>query len=61
MSEKLHTVDERWMSRALEVGRRGRPSPNPHVGAVVLSSAGDVVGEGHHEAAGGDLAEVVAL
>lgn len=61
MSEKLHTVDERWMSRALEVGRRGRPSPNPHVGAVVLSSAGDVVGEGHHEAAGGDHAEVVAL
>lgn len=35
--------------------------PNPNVGAVVLDSAGAVVGEGRHERAGGPHAEVAAL
>jgi len=48
------------MRRALEIARGGKPSPNPHVGAVV--AAGDaIVGEGFHERAGLDHAEVVAL
>lgn len=35
--------------------------PNPNVGAVALDRAGQVVGEGRHERAGGPHAEVVAL
>jgi len=52
--------DETWMARALELGAAGTPSPNPHVGAVVVRQ-GKVVGEGHHERAGEDHAEVAAL
>jgi diaminohydroxyphosphoribosylaminopyrimidine deaminase/5-amino-6-(5-phosphoribosylamino)uracil reductase len=51
------------MQRALfwaERGR-GRTSPNPLVGAVVVSPDGVVVGQGAHLAAGGPHAEVVAL
>jgi diaminohydroxyphosphoribosylaminopyrimidine deaminase/5-amino-6-(5-phosphoribosylamino)uracil reductase len=48
------------MARAIELARGGRPSPNPHVGAVVVKD-GAVVGEGHHERAGGDHAELAAL
>jgi diaminohydroxyphosphoribosylaminopyrimidine deaminase/5-amino-6-(5-phosphoribosylamino)uracil reductase len=53
-------ADRAWMARALELGREGRPSPNPHVGAVVVKE-GRIVGEGKHERAGGDHAEVDAL
>lgn len=54
--------DERHMRRALELAAsaRGRTSPNPMVGAVVVN-AGTVVGEGFHRAAGGPHAEVEAL
>ncbi len=52
--------DAKWMGAALERGVRGTPSPNPHVGAVVVKS-GVVVGAGHHERAGEDHAEVGAL
>jgi diaminohydroxyphosphoribosylaminopyrimidine deaminase/5-amino-6-(5-phosphoribosylamino)uracil reductase len=48
------------MARAIELAREGRPSPNPHVGAVIVRD-GQVVGEGRHERAGGDHAEVAAL
>jgi diaminohydroxyphosphoribosylaminopyrimidine deaminase/5-amino-6-(5-phosphoribosylamino)uracil reductase len=51
------------MRRALELAERGwgRVSPNPLVGALVRSSAGDVVGEGWHEGPGTPHAEAVAL
>jgi diaminohydroxyphosphoribosylaminopyrimidine deaminase/5-amino-6-(5-phosphoribosylamino)uracil reductase len=39
----------------------GRTSPNPPVGAVVLDTAGQVVGEGWTAPPGGPHAEVVAL
>jgi diaminohydroxyphosphoribosylaminopyrimidine deaminase/5-amino-6-(5-phosphoribosylamino)uracil reductase len=42
-------------------GVRTSTSPNPWVGAVVLSAAGDVVGVGATEPPGGAHAEVVAL
>lgn len=52
--------DARFMARALELGAKGSPSPNPHVGAVVVKN-GAIVGEGHHERAGDDHGEVAAL
>jgi diaminohydroxyphosphoribosylaminopyrimidine deaminase / 5-amino-6-(5-phosphoribosylamino)uracil reductase len=53
-------VDTTLMARALELAQRGDPAPNPHVGSIVAD--GDtVLGEGFHETAGLDHAEVVAL
>jgi len=54
--------DEAYMERAIELARRGSGmvSPNPMVGAVVVSD-GAVVGEGSHEGPGLPHAEVVAL
>ncbi len=51
------------MRRALEHARRGlgRTSPNPIVGACVVSDDGVVLGDGAHERAGGAHAEVHAL
>jgi len=51
------------MHRALVLAEtvRGRTSPNPPVGAVVLDADGQLVGEGATEPAGGRHAEVVAL
>lgn len=51
-----------FMARALELAARarGRTSPNPMVGAVVVKD-GQIVGEGFHERAGAAHAEVVAL
>lgn len=51
------------MERALFVAERGRglTSPNPIVGAVVVSPEGVVVGQGAHLGAGGPHAEIVAL
>ena len=51
------------MDRALRLAAlgRGRTSPNPMVGAVIVAPSGAVVGEGHHERAGGDHAEIRAL
>jgi len=55
--------DERAMERALFLATRGRgrTSPNPLVGAVVVSPDGVVVGQGAHQRAGEAHAEVVAL
>jgi len=52
-----------YMDRALFLAARGRgqTSPNPHVGAVVVSADGVVVGHGFHERAGEAHAEVRAL
>ena len=46
---------------ALSAASLGTTSPNPAVGAVVLDSAGQVVGEGRTQPPGGPHAEVVAL
>jgi diaminohydroxyphosphoribosylaminopyrimidine deaminase / 5-amino-6-(5-phosphoribosylamino)uracil reductase len=55
--------DAEFMDRALFLAERGRGtvSPNPPVGAVVVSQDGIVVGQGAHLRAGGPHAEVVAL
>lgn len=51
------------MARALALAERGRgrTSPNPMVGAVVVDDEGVVVGRGSHEFAGGPHAEIHAL
>lgn len=51
------------LARAVELAERGRGTthPNPVVGAVVVSPAGEVVGEGWHERRGEPHGEVNAL
>jgi diaminohydroxyphosphoribosylaminopyrimidine deaminase/5-amino-6-(5-phosphoribosylamino)uracil reductase len=48
------------MAKAIELAQGGDPSPNPHVGALVADGTG-VIGEGFHNLAGDDHAEIVAL
>jgi diaminohydroxyphosphoribosylaminopyrimidine deaminase/5-amino-6-(5-phosphoribosylamino)uracil reductase len=52
-----------WMARAVFLAERGRgtTTPNPLVGAVVVTADGIVAGQGAHMVAGGPHAEVVAL
>ncbi len=54
--------DEQWMRRALRLAERGRgrTSPNPMVGAILVKD-GRVVGEGYHAKAGEAHAEIIAL
>jgi diaminohydroxyphosphoribosylaminopyrimidine deaminase / 5-amino-6-(5-phosphoribosylamino)uracil reductase len=55
--------DEVYIERAISLAERGRGlvSPNPMVGAVVVSSDGRVAGEGWHEGPGTPHAEILAL
>ena len=59
----LTAQDDAHMREALRLAEqgRGRTSPNPMVGAVIVDARGAVVGSGFHERAGGDHAEVRAL
>ena len=52
-----------FMRKALALAERGRgrTSPNPMVGALIVDQDGVIVGRGAHEFAGGPHAEVVAL
>jgi len=56
-------TDARFMRRALFHASRGAgvTTPNPLVGAVIVSPDGIVVGQGHHPRAGEPHAEVFAL
>ena len=56
-------ADLKWMRRALEQARRGigRTTPNPIVGACVVTDDDVVVGDGAHERAGEPHAEIHAL
>ena len=55
-------TDHLYMAHALRLAARGLFStdPNPRVGCVLVN-AGEVVGEGWHERAGGPHAEIHAL
>ena len=59
----MSDADVLHMNRALALAERGRgrTSPNPMVGAVVVDPRGVVVGRGWHEVAGGPHAEIHAL
>lgn len=56
------STDETYMRRALVLAEqgRGRTSPNPMVGCVIVRN-GQVLGEGYHEWAGAPHAEVNAV
>lgn len=56
-------VNEIYMRRALQLARNGLldASPNPMVGAVIVSPAGDIIGEGWHRRCGEGHAEVNAV
>ncbi|HEU5252602.1 MAG TPA: bifunctional diaminohydroxyphosphoribosylaminopyrimidine deaminase/5-amino-6-(5-phosphoribosylamino)uracil reductase RibD [Solirubrobacterales bacterium] len=62
MESQLTSTDQAHLQRALQLaeGGRGRVSPNPLVGAVVVRG-GDVIGEGFHAELGGLHAERAAL
>jgi diaminohydroxyphosphoribosylaminopyrimidine deaminase / 5-amino-6-(5-phosphoribosylamino)uracil reductase len=62
-AERSAQGDERWMRRALQHARRGlgRTTPNPVVGACIVTDDGVVVGQGAHERAGEAHAEIHAL
>ena len=55
-------IDRKFMARALELAQVpvSAPHPNPRVGCLIVQQ-GEVVGEGFHQIAGSDHAEVMAL
>lgn len=59
---EVSSVDQRWMSQALALARKGvgLASPNPTVGCVLVKD-GRLIGQGFHEYDRKDHAEIVAL
>lgn len=55
--------NRRFLAQALALAQQGLllTSPNPRVGCVIVDAAGQVIGAGHTQAAGGAHAEVMAL
>lgn len=58
----MMNIDQRFMRRAIELARHGlgNTSPNPMVGAVIVSN-GTIIGEGYHRRCGEGHAEVNAV
>jgi len=56
-------TDEQFMQQALDLARQGvgLASPNPCVGAVVVSPKGEIVGRGSHTYEGRKHAEILAI
>ena len=63
MTAKVSKAERAAMHRALALAEtvRGRTSPNPAVGAVILGPDGEVAGEGATQPVGGPHAEIMAL
>ncbi|HXH06653.1 MAG TPA: bifunctional diaminohydroxyphosphoribosylaminopyrimidine deaminase/5-amino-6-(5-phosphoribosylamino)uracil reductase RibD [Vicinamibacterales bacterium] len=63
MTDRSESADAAFMRRALALAERGRggTSPNPMVGALVVSPDGVIVGRGWHRRAGEPHAEILAL
>jgi diaminohydroxyphosphoribosylaminopyrimidine deaminase/5-amino-6-(5-phosphoribosylamino)uracil reductase len=62
MGKVLNGIETSFMQQALNLAdlARGDTSPNPTVGAVIVKN-NRVIGEGYHEKAGTDHAEVAAI
>ncbi len=58
----MKNIDQYYMQQALTIAKRGKytVSPNPMVGCLIIKN-GRIVGEGYHQRAGKDHAEVYAL
>lgn len=54
---------DRLMSQALALAAKGLnlTSPNPHVGCIIATADGKILGQGHTQRAGGPHAEIMAL
>ena len=63
VEKRIVNALEPWMKHALSLAANGRGAvePNPMVGAVVIDTAGRLVGAGWHRQFGGPHAEVFAL
>jgi diaminohydroxyphosphoribosylaminopyrimidine deaminase / 5-amino-6-(5-phosphoribosylamino)uracil reductase len=65
MSAKTNSPDPEFdastMRLAIEEARKAMPSPNPPVGAVIVSAAGEVLAVAHHARTGEEHAEGLAL
>jgi diaminohydroxyphosphoribosylaminopyrimidine deaminase/5-amino-6-(5-phosphoribosylamino)uracil reductase len=61
--EMTKANDERFIQQALQLAEQsaGLASPNPNVGALLVSDSGEVVGSGHYTYDGVKHAEVIAL
>jgi diaminohydroxyphosphoribosylaminopyrimidine deaminase/5-amino-6-(5-phosphoribosylamino)uracil reductase len=55
--------DEQYMRQAIDLARQGTAlaSPNPRVGAVIVTSSGEIAGAGFHTYEGVKHAEVLAI
>ena len=55
--------DMKWMKRAIYLASlgKGRTSPNPMVGAVILDKNGKLISEGFHSKSGSPHAEAMAF
>jgi diaminohydroxyphosphoribosylaminopyrimidine deaminase/5-amino-6-(5-phosphoribosylamino)uracil reductase len=62
MTVILNGIDTSFMQQALDLAEMGRgwTSPNPTVGAVIVRK-NSVIGQGYHQKAGTDHAEVAAI
>ena len=60
MTDVIQDVSYMNLALRLAAKGRGRTSPNPMVGAVIVNK-GRVVGKGYHRRAGGPHAEIIAL
>lgn len=58
----MSAVQEKYMRLAMQLAKKGKgkTSPNPMVGALVVKN-NRIIGKGYHEKAGTDHAEVMAL
>jgi diaminohydroxyphosphoribosylaminopyrimidine deaminase/5-amino-6-(5-phosphoribosylamino)uracil reductase len=63
LANDVARIDARHMARCLELAEqyRGRTSPNPIVGCVIVDRRGRVIAEGAHRKPGTDHAEADAL
>lgn len=63
MESNIFKPEKKYMERALQLAANGAGfvSPNPMVGAVIVSPEGKIIGEGWHRRFGGPHAEVNAV